>query len=190
MNILALDLGKFKTVGCEYDTVTGDAEYEAVKTTPFSIHQIITRRKPDRVVWEVGPCAGWVHDVVEGFDAEIQVANPSHDGWRWRNVKAKSDRLDALKLARLSAVQQLPQVHIPSHWIRQRRSLIAYRQRLVAQRTQHKNRIRSILHSQGRPMLSGLLDGTETIRGLRPVMTEEMEGRKIVIYRVEHDGGT
>ncbi len=41
-----------------------------------------------------------------------------------------------------------------------------------------------------RPMLSGLLDGTETIRGLRPVMTEEMEGRKIVIYRVEHDGGT
>ncbi len=41
-----------------------------------------------------------------------------------------------------------------------------------------------------RPMLSGLLEGSETVSGLMPVMTKELEGRKIVIYRVEYDGGT
>lgn len=41
------------------------------------------------------------------------MANVAHDAWRWCNVQAKSDRLDAEKLAEFSQVGQLPLVHVP-----------------------------------------------------------------------------
>ncbi len=40
MNILALDLGKFKTVAVEFDTKTNHAGYTTVKTVPFVIHHL------------------------------------------------------------------------------------------------------------------------------------------------------
>ena len=101
------------------------------------------------------PTAGWVGDLVREAGIELQVANPNHEGWRWRNVKRKTDRLDALKLAQLSAMDQLPQVHLPQRKVRQWRSLIHYRQRLVTRRTAVKNRIRSILEGEGIPTPCG-----------------------------------
>ena len=155
MKIVALDLGKFKTVSCCYDTETLESSYEKFKTAPFVLHQLIARLGPDRVVFEVGPMAGWVHDVAASLGVDIQVANANHEGWRWRNVKRKSDRLDALKLARLSAMDQLPLVHIPSKRTREHRSLIRYRCKLVSRRTRIKNTIRSLLHRQAIPIKSG-----------------------------------
>lgn len=149
MKILALDLGKFKTVGCPYDTESQVAEYAAIKMTLFAVDNLVAVHTPARVFFEVGPAAGWVHDVALQTCRDVQVANPTTEGWRWRNVKAKTDRLDALKLARLSAAEQLPQVHRPSPVVRQRRGLIGYRHTLVARRTRIKNRIRSLLQCQG-----------------------------------------
>ncbi|MHC4295032.1 MAG: IS110 family transposase, partial [Planctomycetota bacterium] len=102
MKILALDLGKFKAVGCVYDTQSQATEYATVKMAPFTVHNLLATHAPDRVVFEIGPSAGWVHDVALQTCRDVQVANPTTEGWRWRNVKAKTDRLDALKLARLS----------------------------------------------------------------------------------------
>jgi transposase len=79
----------------------------------------------------------------------VEVANPNHEAWRWKNVKRKTDRLDALKLAKLSAVGQLPTVRLPDAATRQWRALIAYRGRLVGRRTAIKNSIRSLLDRQG-----------------------------------------
>ena len=155
MKILALDLGKIKTVACDYSTDTHKSQYEKVKTTPFSLHQLFARRCPDRIVFEVGTSAGWVYDTAKEFGVEVQVANANHEGWRWRNVKNKTDRLDALKLARLSAVDQVPLVYMPSLAVRQRKSLIEYRSYLVGQRTRIRNRIRSIVDQVGRAMPSG-----------------------------------
>jgi transposase len=100
-------------------------------------------------VIEIGPLAGWVSDIVRSMKIDLQVANANHDAWRWRKVKAKTDRLDALKLARLSASNQLPLVHVPEIGERQWRALIVHRQTLVARRTAIKNRIRAILEMQG-----------------------------------------
>ena len=155
MKILALDLGKFKSVGCVYDTESQAKEYATIKMVPFAVHNLIATHTPDRVVFEIGPSAGWVHDVALQSCRDVQVANPTTEGWRWRNVKAKTDRLDALKLARLSAAGQLPQVHVPSPQVRQRRGLIGYRHTLVARRTRIKNRIRSLLQCQGLGMPRG-----------------------------------
>jgi transposase len=64
-------------------------------------------------------------------------------------VKDKSDRKDAMKLAQLSEMENLPTVHVPKPAVREWRSLIEYRHSLVARRTAIKNSIRSIYERQG-----------------------------------------
>ena len=75
--------------------------------------------------------------------------NTSDDAWRWRKVKQKDDRRDALKAARLSAVNQLREVYIPAHEVRQWRALITYRQQVIRRRTKIKNHIRDLLLREG-----------------------------------------
>lgn len=155
MNILAMDLGKSKTVFCDYDSDNGKHEFGKVKTEPQQIHDLIITRSPDRVVFEICAIAGWVYDIARALGVEAEVANPNHDAWRWKNVKRKSDRDDALKLARLSAMRQLPTVHVPQRQVRQKRALIQYRHRLIRRRTQIKNTIRAILNKEGLTMPKG-----------------------------------
>ena len=145
MKLLAIDLGKQNSVSCIYSTVSTQAEYCTVPSTPESFHDLILNTSPDRVVIEIGPQAGWVHDLVSALEIEIEVANPSHEAWRWRKVKSKTDRKDALKLARLSASKQLPTVYMPPGEVRQWRAIIRYRQALVERRTAVKNSIRAML---------------------------------------------
>ena len=104
---------------------------------------------------EVCHTAGWVVDIAEALGKETETANTTHDAWRWKNVKKKNDREDALKLAKLSAMSQLPTVHIPKKEVREKRALINYRQRLVRYRTSTKNAIRSIFAREGIAMASG-----------------------------------
>jgi hypothetical protein len=60
--ILAIDLGKYKSVICRLDTDTGEASFEKVTTTPREIGRLLERRRPDMVVIEACLLAGWVHD--------------------------------------------------------------------------------------------------------------------------------
>ena len=164
MKIVAIDLGKVNSVACEFQSQTGGHEFESVRTSPALLEKLLHRRRPDRLVIEVGPSAGWIADLAERLAIELQVANPSHEGWRWRRVKKKTDRVDALKLAQLSAVNQLPVVCLPSKTVREWRALIHYRQSLVARRTAIKNAIRSILHRQAIPMPAGKKGWTQAQR--------------------------
>jgi len=164
MKILALDLGKNNSVACSYDVETHKAEYRRLETTASAIRRLVRAMRPDRVVFEVGTPAGWVYDAVRPLVGSVEVANPTHEGWRWRNVKRKTDRLDALKLARLSAAGQLPTVYMPTKQVREHRALIAYRGKLVARRTRVKNTIRSLLHRQGLSAPSGPAGWTRKAR--------------------------
>jgi len=155
MKILAVDLGKVKSVACDFVSETGEHVFETVRTEPAILEDLFRRRRPDRVVIEVGPAAGWITDLAARMKIELQVANPSHQGWRWREIKTKTDRVDAVKLAQLSSVNQLPQVQLPSKEVREWRSLIHYRQSLVARRTMIKNTIHAILTRQAISMPSG-----------------------------------
>jgi transposase len=65
-------------------------------------------------------------------------------------VKNKCDREDALKLGRLSAMDQLAPVHVPAKDVREWRSLILYRHKLVDRRTSVRNAIHSVLVAQGK----------------------------------------
>jgi len=156
MNILAMDLGKSNTVICFYDSESDEHKYGRIKTAPQQIHDLLAEYSPDRVVFEICSAAGWVYDICSGLKLNTQVANPNTQGWRWKNVKSKNDRSDALKLAQLSAMNQLPVVHMPKQSVRQKRAIIQYRQSLVRQRTRIKNSIRAILDKQGQSMPGGM----------------------------------
>lgn len=155
MKILALDLGKYKTVACDYERETGRHRFKATLTTPADLERLVREVQPDRVVIEVCNIAGWVCDLLRRMGVEVQVANTSADAWRWRKVKKKNDRCDALKAAQLSAVNQLREVHIPSIDVRQWRALIGYRQQLVRRRGQIKNHIRDLLVREGQILPRG-----------------------------------
>jgi len=155
MKILALDLGKYKTVGCEYESESGAHQFKRGFTTPAGLASMVEAVKPDRVVIEICSIAGWVCDLLWGMGLEVQVANTSDDAWRWRKVKQKDDRRDALKAARLSAVNQIREVYIPALAVRQWRALITYRQQLVRRRTKIKNHIRDLLLREGQILRRG-----------------------------------
>lgn len=147
--ILAIDLGKFKSVACIYQVEDGTHRFQTLATTPAAVHDLVVSVGPQRVVIEVGPAAGWVKDLCEALGVTIQIANSNHEAWRWKNVKRKTDKDDSLKLAQLSAMNQLPTVTLPGTKVRQWRSMITYRHTLIGRRTAIKNNIRSILDRLG-----------------------------------------
>ena len=174
MKILAIDLGKQKSVGCVYQGDGTNIEYRTVSTTPKAIYALVLEMDPNRVVIEIGTLAGWVYDLVTAMEIEIQVANPSHEGWRWRKVKSKTDRKDSLKLAKLSAANQLPMVHMPPREVRHWRELIQYRQSQVKRRTAIKNSIRATLTRSCIPMPAGASGWTlKSMKALHELATED-----------------
>ncbi len=155
MKILAVDLGQSHSVACVYDSVSAKAEFRRITTMPSAIQVLLDEVRPERVVVEIGSVTGWVSDLVQAAGISWQVAHTAAPAWRWSNTKRKTDRDDALRLAQLSAMNQLPQVHVPERDVRQWRSLIRYRHHLVMRRTQIQNRIRALLVSQGQPLTKG-----------------------------------
>src|SRR5207244_2751173 len=101
--ILAIDLAKAKSLFCWYHSDDQTHDLRPVPSTPQAFHDALVERKVDRVVIEVCDMAGWVQDLCQAVSIPVQVANVNTEGWRWRNVKNKTDKTDVLKLARLSA---------------------------------------------------------------------------------------
>lgn len=60
MIILAIDLGKFSSTACVYDTASGEHRFEKTTTRPTVISELISDSGADRVVIEVGAQAGWL----------------------------------------------------------------------------------------------------------------------------------
>jgi transposase len=152
--ILALDLGKFTSVLCVYDPVTHDHHFASVQTTPRAIHDLLVAHQADDpadtlLIIETCDVAGWVHDLAAALGINVAVANCAHEAWRWTRVKRKTDKDDALKLAKLAVLGQLPTAHMPSPQQRQRRRLVHHRRVLVDRRTAVKNQVRSIFSQQG-----------------------------------------
>jgi transposase len=149
MKIVALDLGKNKSVFVEHVTGAGERTFGKINTNAHEVRKLLDRCAPDRLVIEAGPSAGWVCDLAQSLNIPVQVANGNDERWRWKTVKEKSDRKDAIKLAQLSEMDSLPTVHVPKASVRQWRCLIEYRHNLVDRRTAIKNSIRAIYERQG-----------------------------------------
>ena len=110
MKILALDLGKSKTVACNLDSVDNSERFTTVASTPTALTALFEGEQPDRVVFEIGPQAGWVHDLVAAHGLDAQVANPNHEAWRWRQVKRKTE---LAVIEHVSELDELPDFYDP-----------------------------------------------------------------------------
>ena len=148
MKILGIDLGKYNSIACLFETQTQDRLFFSFKSFASEFSKLLSQSQPDQVVIEACAITGWVHDLCksEGFD--IIVANPSQEAWSWKHVKRKTDD-DALKLTKLAALGQIVPVYIPPAESRQYRQLVNYRKRLVGQVTRTQNKIRAIFNQQG-----------------------------------------
>jgi transposase len=158
--ILALDLGKYKSVACWYDPALAESRFETFSTSRVNLTRLLGQQRPTMVI-EACALSGWVSDLCAELGVECHVANTASEAWKFKHAKRKTDRDDALRLAQLFALKQLPTVVIPTKAIRQWRSLIAYRQTLVGQRVAAQNRVRSILVGQGLPAPRGASAWTE-----------------------------
>jgi transposase len=152
--ILAIDLGKFNSVACAYDPATHEHRFASLRTSPADVHDLLVAHAtadPADTLLVIETCdvSGWVHDIAVALGMQAAIANPSHEAWKWTRVKRKTDKDDALKLAKLALLRQLPTVHMPSPQQRQRRRLVHYRRVLVERRTAIMNQVRSIYSQQG-----------------------------------------
>jgi transposase len=66
-----------------------------------------------------------------------------------KDRKTKTDKVDALKLARKHASHDLKGIHVPDEDIQKERNLIRYRKRVVGDLNRSKNRLKSLLKYQG-----------------------------------------
>jgi len=152
--ILAIDLGKYKCVACVYRSAT-EHTFQSIDMSRTEVARLIERTRPAVVVIEACSLAGWVHDLCLELKVPCRVANTGAEAWKYKHAKRKTDRDDALRLAQLYALGQLPEVVVPIKVTREWRALIAHRQALITQRVAAQNRIRSILVGQGLPAPRG-----------------------------------
>lgn len=174
MKILSLDLGKFKTVWISYLTGgLGEQRHGKIATSAKELTTLLQDQKPDRLVLESGPAAGWICDLAATLSIPTQVANTNDERWNYKRSKKKNDRIDALKVAQMSELNCLPQVHVPAPRVRQWRELINYRHGLVDRRTAIKNNIRAIFDRRGEHLPSGTR--AWSIPGLNDLRAESRE---------------
>ena len=107
-----------------------------------------TLPKPWTVAMEATIFTGWIYDHLRPHAAQIKVAHPL----MLRVIaaaKKKNDRVDASKIADCLRCDFLPECHMASIEIRDRRRTLRYRQLLVRQMVQTKNRISGLLMETG-----------------------------------------
>jgi transposase len=149
MNILAIDLGKFNSMCCFFDTETQQYRFQVAATTRAYLSSLLANHKIDLVVMEACGPSGWISDLCQEYEIEAFVCSTNEEAWRWNNVKRKTDKDDALKLARMAMMQQLKPVHVPSFQGREHRTLVKYRKTLDQRINRIKNAIRSLFANRG-----------------------------------------
>jgi transposase len=158
---LAIDLGKFKSVTCLLETKTNETEFWTMSTDRQYLETVLKNYDPDLVVIEACAIAGWVHDVCTSKGYKVLVCNPAQEPWKWKHLKRKTDHDDALKIAKLAALDQLVPVYIPGREQREFRSLVKYRKVVLGRRNRVQNHIRAIFEQRGMSMTRGLKAWTQ-----------------------------
>jgi transposase len=101
----------------------------------------------DAVVVEASTNVWPIHDLLEPLVADVVVVHPNHVKVI-ASSSVKTDKRDTLALARLLAANLLTSIWVPPVQVRELRSLVSHRKRLVQQRTGAKNRLHGVLHTR------------------------------------------
>lgn len=175
MLILAMDLGKYNSMCCFFDTELQEPQFWGIMTSRLSVTSLLESRPPDLVVMEACGPSGWICDLCHERGIKTLVCSTNEEAWCWKNVKRKTDRDDALRLAKMTVLRDLKSVHVPKPEIREQRTLIKYRKTLDRRITQMKNGIRSLFANRGIGIDSGKrawCSGRERIDSYRKPLAE------------------
>ncbi len=77
--ILAIDLGKYKSVACLYAGSPDSARFDSFTTDRARLTQLLQRCQPSVVVIEACLLAGWVHDLCGHLGFPGLVANTASE---------------------------------------------------------------------------------------------------------------
>ena len=81
--IIALDLGKFKTVACVMDALDRSHVFETIEMSPAAVHDLLARHATDDppadtlVVCETCDCCGWVYDCCAALGLPARSSPPT-----------------------------------------------------------------------------------------------------------------
>ncbi len=107
-----------------------------------------TLPQPRTIAMEATIFTGWIYDHLLPYAEKVKVAHPL----MLRAIaaaKRKNDRIDASKIADCLRCDFLPECHMASTEIRDRRRTLRYRELLVKQMVQMKNRVSGLLMEKG-----------------------------------------
>ena len=111
------------------------------------------------VVIESMTGARFVHDELESHGLEVRIADARRAKYAVELLgiasSAKTDRLDARRLAELGRLDLVPEIWLADAGTRQARELARFRLHLVRQRTMLKNRIHQSLITRCAPFRDG-----------------------------------
>jgi transposase len=180
MYYVGLDVHK-KTISYCVKDVSGHIEQRGtIAATRSELDNWMkTLPQPWTVAMEASIFTGWVYDHLLPNASAVKVAHPL----MLRAIalaKKKNDRIDASKIADCLRCDFLPECHMASTAIRDRRRTLRYRRLLVRQMVQMKNRVSGLLletgveHNKERlhqvKYFSELLRGKEISESLRPLL--------------------
>lgn len=149
MKFVGLDVGKNWIFVCILNAQGKVVKEFKVKIDGEGIHEQLRRlRSPLAVCYEASCGYGHLYDGLARYARRIVVAHPGQLRLIFKS-KRKNDRVDAKKLAMLLFLDQVPAIHVPSIDVRAWRSLIEFRNRLVAKRTRVKNGLRAVCRTHG-----------------------------------------
>ena len=149
MYYIGLDVHK-KTISYCVKEVSGQIHSEGtLQATRAELDSWMkTLPQPWAAAMEATIFTGWIYDHLLPHAAELKVAHPL----MLRAIaasKKKNDRIDAGKIADCLRCDFLPECHMASTEIRDRRRTLRYRHLLVRQMVQMKNRISGLLLETG-----------------------------------------
>ena len=149
MYYIGLDVPK-KTISYCVKDVSGEIHSEGtVPATRAELDRWMNALpQPWAAAMEATIFTGWIYDHLLPHAAELKVAHPL----MLRAIalaKKKNDRLDAGKIADGLRCNFLPECHMASTAIRERRRTLRYRNLLVRQAVQLKNKISGLLMESG-----------------------------------------
>jgi len=144
------DLGDKQSEICVMDGVGAVIEAKRVRTTKPALVQALRKYGRAQVVVEAGTHSRWVEDALSSAGHQVVVANPRQIKLIWGSRK-KTDRTDAMLLARLSRVDLtlLAPVNQRSHGAQVDLASLRSRDVLVSARTKLVNHVRGLLKQFG-----------------------------------------
>ena len=116
------------------------------------------------MVLEATTNAWEIYDQVRLLVGRAVVANPVQVKWIGSGG-VKTDRVDVLRLACLLAAGLAPEVWVPPMEVRELRSLLSHRSRVVKMRTIIRNRLCSMIHRHNLKSPEGEVSRVSAVAG-------------------------